>query len=259
MTDGEQAAVTWVPAAHLAEEAVSSALEGAPVRTHDAKALMRSTLKLGIDLRNLQLDTAIAAYLLDPAEARYELPHLVERYTRFALEPDAPAAKGQLDLDGSQADPDDRRRAPGARRPPARRADAHQPRRAGHGRPLPRHRDPAGARAGADGARRHRRRRGRPAGAEPAPDRRRPAHRARAQGGRRARRPEHQLARAAARDPVRRAAGRARADADQAHEDRSVDRRRHAGEAARRVARVHRPAAAVPRGREAAAAPTARG
>ncbi len=105
VTDGEQAEVTWVPAAHLAEEAVSSALEGAPVRTHDAKALMRSTLKLGIDLRNLQLDTAIAAYLLDPAEARYELPHLVERYTRFALEPDAPAAKGQLDLDGAQADP----------------------------------------------------------------------------------------------------------------------------------------------------------
>ena len=45
------------------------------------------------------------ARIVYPAEARYELPHLVERYTRFALEPDAPAAKGQLDLDGTQADP----------------------------------------------------------------------------------------------------------------------------------------------------------
>ena len=51
------------------------------------------------------LDTAIAAYLLDPAEARYELSHLVESYTRFAAPSDEPAAKGQLDLDGTQADP----------------------------------------------------------------------------------------------------------------------------------------------------------
>ena len=78
------------------------------------------------------------------------------------------------------------------------------------------------------------------------------APRRRAEGGRRARRPQHQLADPAARDPLRRAAGRARADADQEDEDRRVHRRGDAGEAARRVARVHRPAAAVPRGREAA-------
>ena len=66
---------------------------------------MRSLLQLGIELDRLELDTAIAAYLLDPAEARYELSHLVERYTRFAAPSDEPAAKGQLDLDGTQADP----------------------------------------------------------------------------------------------------------------------------------------------------------
>jgi DNA polymerase I len=76
----------------------------ARVRAHDSKPLMRSLLELGIDLRGLELDTAIAAYLLDPAEARYELPLLIERYTRFAAPADEPAAKGQLDLDGSQVD-----------------------------------------------------------------------------------------------------------------------------------------------------------
>ena len=66
---------------------------------------MRTLLELGIDLRGLELDTAIAAYLLDPAEARYELPLLIERYTRFAAPADEPAAKGQLDLDGTTAEP----------------------------------------------------------------------------------------------------------------------------------------------------------
>ena len=85
------------------------ALQTTPVRGHDVKSLMRSLLTRGIDLTSLQLDTAIAAYLLDPAEARYELAHLVERYTSFAAPVDAPVAKGQLDLDGRGRPADDRR------------------------------------------------------------------------------------------------------------------------------------------------------
>ena len=125
--------------------------------------------------------------------------------------------------------------------------------RARHGRAVPDDREPAGARAGAHGARRRRRRRRRAArscnarltadvvrlGAE-------------LKRGRRPRRPQHQLADPAARAALRRPAGRSRADADQEDEDRRVDRRGDAGEAARRVAGVHRAAAAVPRGREAA-------
>ena len=65
---------------------------------------MRSLLARDLDLTGLELDTAIAAYLLDPAEARYELALLVERYTRFAAPADDPATTGQLDLDGTQAD-----------------------------------------------------------------------------------------------------------------------------------------------------------
>ena len=72
------------------------------------------------------------------------------------------------------------------------------------------------------------------------------------QRGRRARRPQHQLADPAPRDPLRPAARRPRADAGQEDQDRRLDRRGDAREAARPVAGVHRPAAAVPRGREAA-------
>ena len=55
--------------------------DGRPFRAHNAKALMRSLLDLGIDLHALELDTAIAAYLLDPAETRYALGELLARYT----------------------------------------------------------------------------------------------------------------------------------------------------------------------------------
>jgi len=104
VTDAAAAGVTWVPREHLDDPAVGDALAATRVRGHDVKPLMRSLLAMGIDAAGLELDTAIAAYLLDPAEARYQLADLVERYTRFAAPADEPAAKGQLDLDGAQSD-----------------------------------------------------------------------------------------------------------------------------------------------------------
>jgi DNA polymerase I len=105
VTDAETAAVTWVPAELLDDEAVRSALAvHADVRGHNVKPLMRSLLADGTDLAGLTLDTAIAAYLIDPAEARYDLADLVDRFTRFAPPADAPAVTGQLDLDGSDLD-----------------------------------------------------------------------------------------------------------------------------------------------------------
>ncbi len=98
--DGAEA--TWIPASHL-DTSVLNALAGhGEVRGHNIKALMRSLLGLGAELRGLVLDTAIAAYLIDPAEARYELPDLLEKYTSFAAPSDDAASSGQLDLDGTQ-------------------------------------------------------------------------------------------------------------------------------------------------------------
>jgi DNA polymerase-1 len=108
VADGAAADVVWIPVAQI-DEAVAGALAAhGSVRGHDIKSLMRSLLALGIDLTGLQLDIAIAAYLIDPAEANYDLGHLVSVYTRFARPLEA-GVVGQLDLDGGSLD--DRGRA----------------------------------------------------------------------------------------------------------------------------------------------------
>jgi DNA polymerase-1 len=101
----------WVPGEVLADDAVRQALAalvadgGRPLHTHDAKPLMRRLLADGVDVRTLELDTAVAGYLLDPAESAYVLQDLLLRYVGLAL--DAPSAKpdeGTLDFDGSASD-----------------------------------------------------------------------------------------------------------------------------------------------------------
>jgi DNA polymerase-1 len=104
VSDPATAEVTWIPAAHLADAGVATMLAGRPWRAHNAKAVMRSLLALGHDLRGLALDTAIAAYLIDPAEARYALGDLIDKYTPYSMPIDDPAAAGQLDLSGTQVD-----------------------------------------------------------------------------------------------------------------------------------------------------------
>ncbi len=101
VTDVESAEVAWIPARLLADAAVQDAIAAhSDVRGHNIKPLMRSLLGMGCSLDGIALDTAIAAYLIDPAEARYDLPDLIEKYTRWARPSDA-AGSGQLDLDGT--------------------------------------------------------------------------------------------------------------------------------------------------------------
>jgi DNA polymerase I len=68
---------------------------GPPLVTHRAKELMHG---LAADLRSLHYDTAVMAYLLDPAEGKYLLEDLALRY--LSLEVRSPdAEEGTLDLD----------------------------------------------------------------------------------------------------------------------------------------------------------------
>ncbi|HEX6596043.1 MAG TPA: DNA polymerase I, partial [Acidimicrobiales bacterium] len=114
----------WMGADMMATPAVTSALarlfarEGPPVETHRAKELMHGLHRLGVDLHALDVDTAIAAYLIDPAEGTYALEGLAARYLGLEVRaPDAPPA-GQLDLDGTARDPAEEagRRAEAVRR-----------------------------------------------------------------------------------------------------------------------------------------------
>jgi DNA polymerase-1 len=107
VTDASMGEVAWVGAETLAAPKVAAAAVtlfadgGRPVVAHDAKALMRGLDTCGIDLRSLALDTMIAAYLLDPAEARYSLEPLLDRYVDARLPQDDDQAEGQLDFGGA--------------------------------------------------------------------------------------------------------------------------------------------------------------
>ncbi|MFK8023456.1 MAG: DNA polymerase I [Ilumatobacter sp.] len=102
VTDASSADVAWIPADVLAAQSVQDELAAhTDVRGHRIKPLMRSLLDLGCSLDGIALDVAIAAYLIDPAEARYDLADLIEKYTGFARPSDDAAGSGQLDLDGT--------------------------------------------------------------------------------------------------------------------------------------------------------------
>jgi DNA polymerase I len=102
--DGSTADVAWLPVALLNDAAVRAALtDGRPVRTHDAKPLARWLLGEGIDVSTLTLDTAIAAYLIDPAETQYAVGDLLIRYTGDTL-PAEGAPAGQLDFGDTPSD-----------------------------------------------------------------------------------------------------------------------------------------------------------
>ena len=99
--------VVWLSGDLLADDAVRAELAalagpgGRPLAAHQAKPLVRALTSLAVDVRSLALDTALAAYLLDPAESRYLLEELVVRYAGARIPDGDVAAEGQLDLEGS--------------------------------------------------------------------------------------------------------------------------------------------------------------
>ena len=106
--DGSSA--TWLHAGLLDDPAVTVALgrlfgpDGPPLDAHRAKELMRGLDRHAVEVDSLELDTAVAAYLVDPGEGTYALEDLCARYLGLELRsPDAPPP-GQLDLDGSATD-----------------------------------------------------------------------------------------------------------------------------------------------------------
>jgi DNA polymerase-1 len=107
VVDSATADVLWLPAEVLAEPAVADALTalvalgGRPIAAHGAKPLMRALYEYGVDVRTLVLDTMIAAYLVDPAESRYVLEELLDRYAQLRLPDDTGVGEGQLDFDES--------------------------------------------------------------------------------------------------------------------------------------------------------------
>jgi len=109
--DGGFGQPVWVDGAWLDDPPVRAALDallgpdGVRVSCHNAKALMRGLTARGVTFSNLELDPAIAAYLVDPAGDQYLLEDLAARYAGLELSPAGAAATGQLDLMAPAADP----------------------------------------------------------------------------------------------------------------------------------------------------------
>jgi DNA polymerase-1 len=118
---GDGDAATYLPAHVLEAPPVVAALAdlvgpgGPPLVGHRVKELTHGLRRLPggerIDVRTLDLDTAVAAYLLDPAETNYELPELARRYLSLDVAAGTAAEEGQLDLDGSSGVEEAGRRA----------------------------------------------------------------------------------------------------------------------------------------------------
>jgi DNA polymerase-1 len=99
VTDAAAAEVAWLSAEVVGATQVVAALSAhAGLRSHNAKALMRWLLGHGGAAPELRLDTAIAAYLIDPADNRYALRELLVRYTEVQLPDTEAASSGQLDF-----------------------------------------------------------------------------------------------------------------------------------------------------------------
>jgi len=98
--------VCWsIGAALLSEDSVVEALRGSThLVMHDARNAMRGLLALGIDIRNLSYDTAIAAYLADSAAGAYDIGAVAERWLHRRIGGDGTTATGQLDFDSPLLD-----------------------------------------------------------------------------------------------------------------------------------------------------------
>ena len=101
-SDGSDGHATWIPGDLLDEPAVRDELRAVPFRAHNAKALLRG---IELDLRGLDIDTAIAAYLIDPAESQYLLDDLAARFLGLEVRSSNAPPPGQLDLSGTAVDP----------------------------------------------------------------------------------------------------------------------------------------------------------
>ena len=118
VVDAAAGRVAFVPGHLLHDGAVAAALAGLvagpadgidrgaarPLAAHGAKALMRPLLDRGIEMRDPLIDTMLAAYLLDPADARYDLSDLAGRYAGIDPPSHAPQ-EGRLDLGGDAIEP----------------------------------------------------------------------------------------------------------------------------------------------------------
>ncbi len=103
--DDEASKVAWVGIGEIADLSRLLGSEGPGVIAHDAKPLVRALLDRGVAVEDLVLDTALAAYLLDPAGSSYLLPDLLGARTEWRYPTDDAPPDGQFDFGATSISP----------------------------------------------------------------------------------------------------------------------------------------------------------
>ena len=105
VVDASASAVAWIGVDVLQDKAVLDGLGAlAKIRAHHAKPLLKWLMDHGFDLRSITLDTAIAAYLLDPSDNKFDIQEVLGRYTNFTIQVGGAEESGQLDFGSTNTD-----------------------------------------------------------------------------------------------------------------------------------------------------------
>ena len=105
VVDASASAVAWIGVDVLRDKSVLNGLAAlAKIRAHHAKPLLKWLMDHGVDLRSITLDTAIAAYLLDPSDNKFDIQEVLGRYTNFTIQVGGAEESGQLDFGSANTD-----------------------------------------------------------------------------------------------------------------------------------------------------------
>jgi len=105
VTEADTSKVAWIATMVLQEPTVLKDIATLQhIRAHNAKPLLNWLIGRGIDLRSVLLDTAIAAYLIDPSDNKFDIQEVLARYTNFAIEVGGAEESGQLDFGSVSTD-----------------------------------------------------------------------------------------------------------------------------------------------------------
>ena len=99
VVDRQKNHAAWIPSSLLEEKTVLARIaKASSISGHHVKPMLRWFLDRKIDIPKIGFDTAIAAYLLEPAQSKLEAHEVLTRYTddRISARVDGASSDGQL-------------------------------------------------------------------------------------------------------------------------------------------------------------------
>lgn len=99
VVDATAGEVLWCPAGSFGPTlSTLLGVDGPGIAAHGAKPLIKALGLIGFKVEGLRIDSALAAYLLDPSRNSYPLPDLLSQRTEFSFPADDGPPSGQLDF-----------------------------------------------------------------------------------------------------------------------------------------------------------------